>query len=188
MRAGGLVASLAIMAVAAGGAPGCGTPVLRIADPSLGDYYTPEEFRKLREEQRDEYCADLARQDSSYVAAIADLSAAVSGIEARRASAAAEADSLGRLADSLETLLALAPEGRGGRESGAAPGAATADPATAGPATACVVRPGDSLWRIAARASGYGDGRRWSRIHEANRDRIPDPDLIHPGQEIRIPR
>jgi nucleoid-associated protein YgaU len=186
------VASLAIVAVAVGGAAGCAKPVLRIADPSLGDYYTPEEFRKLRKEQRDEYCADLARQDSSYLSAIADLGAAVSEIDARRAFAAAEADSLGRLADSLETLLASATEGRGGPKpgtaSGGSSGTATAGQATAGTATVYVVRGGDSLWRIAARASGYGDGRRWSRIHEANRDRIPDPDLIYPGQEIQIPR
>jgi nucleoid-associated protein YgaU len=28
----------------------------------------------------------------------------------------------------------------------------------------------------------------WRRIYEANRDQIEDPDLIHPGQKLKIPR
>lgn len=44
---------------------------------------------------------------------------------------------------------------------------------------------GDSLWKIAQRH--YGDGERWRRIYEANRDVIKDPDRIYPGQELRIP-
>ena len=41
-------------------AAGCGKPVLRVADASLGDYYTQEEYQKLRKEQREEYCRELA--------------------------------------------------------------------------------------------------------------------------------
>ena len=48
-----------------------------------------------------------------------------------------------------------------------------------------VVQPGDSLSKIAKEV--YGDGSRWRRIFEANRDRISDPSMIHPGQELRIP-
>lgn len=48
-----------------------------------------------------------------------------------------------------------------------------------------VVVSGDSLSRIAKRQ--YGDAQKWPRIYEANRDIIQDPDLIHPGQELRIP-
>ena len=49
-----------------------------------------------------------------------------------------------------------------------------------------VVEPGDSLWTISATA--YGDGNRWPRIYEANRDEILDPDLIYPGQRLVLPR
>lgn len=49
-----------------------------------------------------------------------------------------------------------------------------------------VVVAGDSLSKIAKHF--YGDANRWRQIHEANRDRIPDPDVIHPGQRLRIPR
>jgi nucleoid-associated protein YgaU len=47
------------------------------------------------------------------------------------------------------------------------------------------VKKGDSLSKIAKRE--YGDAQQWHRIYEANRDTINNPDLILPGQVIRIP-
>ena len=44
---------------------------------------------------------------------------------------------------------------------------------------------GDSLSKIAKKI--YGDGGRWKEIFEANRDKIKNPDLIHPGQVLKIP-
>ena len=44
---------------------------------------------------------------------------------------------------------------------------------------------GDSLSKIAKRE--YGDANKWRAIFEANRDKIKDPDLIHPGQVLTIP-
>lgn len=48
-----------------------------------------------------------------------------------------------------------------------------------------VVKEGDSLSKIALRE--YGDEQQWKRIFDANRGIIDDPDLIHPGQKLRIP-
>lgn len=48
------------------------------------------------------------------------------------------------------------------------------------------VAAGDSLSKIAKRV--YGDANQWKRIFEANRDQISNPDLIHPGQVLRIPK
>jgi len=48
-----------------------------------------------------------------------------------------------------------------------------------------VVVKGDSLSAIAKRE--YGDAKEWRRIYEANRDIIKDPDLIYPGQTLRLP-
>lgn len=45
------------------------------------------------------------------------------------------------------------------------------------------VRHGDTLSAI-ARAHGFPD---WRRLYEANRDKVYDPDLIFPGQVLRIP-
>jgi LysM repeat protein len=48
-----------------------------------------------------------------------------------------------------------------------------------------VVEKGDSLWKIAEKH--YGDGTRWKEIHQANRDKIKDPNVIRRGQKLRIP-
>jgi nucleoid-associated protein YgaU len=61
-----------------------------------------------------------------------------------------------------------------------------ASPAKAAEPEIYVVVAGDSLSKIAKRS--YGDANQWHRIFEANRDQIKNPDLIHPGQKLRIPR
>ena len=48
------------------------------------------------------------------------------------------------------------------------------------------IQSGDTLWAIASKH--LGDGNRYPEIFEANREVIQDPDLIFPGQKIRIPR
>ena len=44
---------------------------------------------------------------------------------------------------------------------------------------------GDSLSKIAKKI--YGDASRWKEIFEASKDKIKNPDLIHPGQVLKIP-
>ena len=44
---------------------------------------------------------------------------------------------------------------------------------------------GDNLSKIAKRF--YGDARQWQKIFDANKDTIKNPDLIFPGQVIKIP-
>jgi nucleoid-associated protein YgaU len=44
---------------------------------------------------------------------------------------------------------------------------------------------GDSLSKIAKQV--YGKASLWRKIYEANRDQIKDPDLIFPGQLLRLP-
>ena len=56
---------------------------------------------------------------------------------------------------------------------------------TSGQTETYTVVAGDSLSKIAKRY--YGDASQWPRIHEANRDQISNPDLIHPGQRLKIP-
>lgn len=45
---------------------------------------------------------------------------------------------------------------------------------------------GDTLSDIAQRY--YGDASAYTRIWEANRDKLDNPDVIQPGQELTIPR
>ena len=47
------------------------------------------------------------------------------------------------------------------------------------------VKSGDSLSKIAKQF--YGNAGEWQKIYQANRDKIKDPNLIHPGQKIIIP-
>ena len=58
-------------------------------------------------------------------------------------------------------------------------------PAAAPAARTYTVKAGDSLSKIAKRE--LGDATRWPEIHAANRDLIPNPDLIHPGQVLKLP-
>ena len=48
------------------------------------------------------------------------------------------------------------------------------------------IEKGDTLWKIAEKA--YGNGSKYQKIFEANREVIKDPDKIYPGQKIRIPK
>lgn len=48
------------------------------------------------------------------------------------------------------------------------------------------VKRGDTLSSIAK--NDYNEGTTWSQIYEANRFQIDDPNLIFPGQILRIPR
>jgi nucleoid-associated protein YgaU len=44
------------------------------------------------------------------------------------------------------------------------------------------VEAGDNLTKIGAKY-----GLTWQQVYDANRDTIHDPDVIHPGQELKIP-
>lgn len=48
------------------------------------------------------------------------------------------------------------------------------------------VEPGDSLAALAKRY--YGHAKHWKRIHEANKDKLDDPNLLPAGLELTIPK
>jgi nucleoid-associated protein YgaU len=62
---------------------------------------------------------------------------------------------------------------------------APATPASSFGGRTYIVVKGDSLSKIAKRE--YGDAMQWTRIYEANRESIKDPNLIYPGQTLRLP-
>jgi len=47
------------------------------------------------------------------------------------------------------------------------------------------VQSGDTLSKIAQKY--YGDSSLYTKIFEANRDQLKDPNRIFPGQKLRIP-
>lgn len=68
------------------------------------------------------------------------------------------------------------------------PAAPAPEPPVASPAAAestYTVQAGDSLWKIAE--NHYGNGTKYHAIFEANRDILDDPDLIKPGQVLKLP-
>ncbi len=48
------------------------------------------------------------------------------------------------------------------------------------------VKKGENLWKIAEQH--YGNGSKYTEIFEANKPMLSDPDLIYPGQMLRIPK
>jgi uncharacterized protein YidB (DUF937 family)/LysM repeat protein len=67
----------------------------------------------------------------------------------------------------------------------AAAPSASAAPAAASAGQTYTVVSGDNLSKIAKHF--YGNANDWQKIYDANRDKISNPDLIHPGQVLRIP-
>jgi nucleoid-associated protein YgaU len=65
-----------------------------------------------------------------------------------------------------------------------APAGASAVKAAAEPRT-YTVKSGDTLSKIAKQV--LGDGSDYMKIFEANRDQLTNPDLIKPGQVLRLP-
>jgi nucleoid-associated protein YgaU len=53
-------------------------------------------------------------------------------------------------------------------------------------ATEHTVSRGDTLWNISVRA--YGDGYAWTRVWEANKVAVSNPDLIEVGMVLSLPR
>jgi len=73
----------------------------------------------------------------------------------------------------------------GGGSSGAGAGGATSGTATATASKTYTVKAGDTLSKIAKQQ--LGDANAYMRIFDANRDQLSNPDLIKPGQVLRIP-
>ncbi len=46
----------------------------------------------------------------------------------------------------------------------------------------------DCLWNIAKKPAIYNNAWQWPKIWQGNRDQIKDPDIIHPGQKLKIPK
>ncbi len=51
-----------------------------------------------------------------------------------------------------------------------------------------LVMPGEFLYKISGYDRIYGDPTQWTKIYEANKDEIKDPNLIYPEQLFEIPR
>ena len=169
-----IVALVLLVAVAL--VTGCAPQVTRTADPSGRDFYTEEEYEKLKKDQREAYCmnllsaygdaqdcadgakADLAREST----AIGDLEGALAGLTPQLMGLRSEVEGLQSQIAYFEGL----PRGY-------------------------TVEKGDFLYKIAGTEEIYADPLKWKRIWRANKDVLEgfaDPNLIYPDWELIIPR
>lgn len=84
-----------------------------------------------------------------------------------------------------DTAVASALPGEGG-QTGARPAPIAVSAADGVSVQRVTIASGATLWAISRRA--YGRGILYTRIFEANRAQIRDPDLIYPGQVFVVPR
>jgi nucleoid-associated protein YgaU len=167
------LAVVLLLLAALAAASGCAR-VERSADPTTGDYYTEEEYQKLSKAQRAAYCAALAaeaeRQQACADRSRGDLereAAAIRDLEGEMSRLQPRHESLAMQVASLESEIAYYE----------------------GLPRTYVVRRGDYLTKISGLEDIYLDPLKWRRIYRANRAVIgSDPNLIHPDQELAVPR
>lgn len=170
------LATAMVLLVAVALVTGCAPKITRTADPSEGDYFTEEEYQKLKKDQREVYCADLlaayreaqdcvdeASADLSLEnAAIGDLEDVLAGLTPRLMSLRGEVDALQSEIAYFEGLPRV-----------------------------YTVEKGDFLSKIAGMEEVYADPLKWKRIYRANKDALDgfsDPNLIYPDWSLTIPR
>jgi len=92
----------------------------------------------------------------------------------------------GDVAKSRDKVTFDVPEAkRAAPEVASAGGSSSPSPTEAAAPDAVTVQRGATLWGIAR--GSYGSGTRYTTIYAANRDRISNPDLIYPGQVVKLP-
>jgi nucleoid-associated protein YgaU len=142
-------------------------------DVSKGQFYTEEEYQKLKKSDRLAYCDALAREADRQAQALAaaqtgldkekarvdDLKGQVKTVDGQLSPLEAE---VGRLEKEIKDLEALP--------------------------TQWTVKSGECLSKISGYTEIYSDPKKWTRIYRANRDKIQDPNLIYTGWVLAIPR
>ena len=88
-------------------------------------------------------------------------------------------------ADFSDVSSKSASTGKSGANFDDVQGSVSSKPDSGTSARTYTVVAGDSLSKIAKRE--LGDATKWNAIYEANRDKIKNPDLIHPGQVLTLP-
>jgi nucleoid-associated protein YgaU len=142
-------------------------------DVSKGQFYTEEEYQKLKKKDRLAYCealaAEAARQKEMFAAAQANLDeerATVEGLRAKLNQVDGQLNPVQAEVSRLEKEIA---------ELEALPKSWT-------------VKSGECLSKISGYTEIYSDPKKWPRIYRANRDKIQDPNLIYVGWVLSIPR
>jgi len=164
----GLALALACVAVA-----GCAKDTGRKVDVSKFEYYSEDEFAKLSNSQKEQYCSDLEtvrnRVQEELTLAQEDLVATRKEIDGLRNQITPVEKEILRLEADIRTLTGqIAQLERLPQE--------------------YTVKEGDCLSIIADRDDIYAAASKWPRIYRANLDKIEDPVWIYPNMVLTIPR
>ena len=165
-----------VLLVAVALVTGCAPGVTRTADPSEGDFYTEEEYQRLKGDQREAYCADLL---DAYGEAQDCVEEAGSDLSRERAATSDLEDALAGLTPQLMSLRDEVNELQ------------SQISYFEGLPRMYSVEKGDFLYKIAGMEEVYADPLKWKRIWRANKDVLEsfsDPNLIYPDWELIIPR
>lgn len=166
-RSGIALATMAILFA------GCSSGVDRQVDVGAGEYYTAEEFENLSEEQYEAYCAELDAE-------LARLQSEANSIDSEAGGVQSDLSSIQNEIRSLQS--------RYDREKGDVDAVQEEIDYFEGLPKMHVVESGEFLQMISEYERIYADPTKWPRIYRANKDKINDPNLIFPDQELMIPR
>ncbi len=121
-----------------------------------------------------------------YEAKISEKKSEIDKIKPEVEKLRAEVDKLTALVDSLQKVIAELEAAKKGAEEVAKEEKAEVKP---GEYKYYVVKKGDWLSKLAEYPEVYGHGyyMLWPEIYKANKDIIKDPNLIYPGQKLKIP-
>ena len=168
-----LVGVVAVTAVTLAAVVGCGGSKSRKIDVTAGEYYSEDEYASLSGGQKSNYCKQLTERMSQVQQAHQDLQKEIQDAKdltqsIRRQIVPIEQQVLRlesrirTLNDQIEAVKALPKE--------------------------WLIKEGDTLTLIAMKPEIYNDIEKWTRIFEANGDKIDDPYYIFPDTVLVIPR
>jgi nucleoid-associated protein YgaU len=142
-------------------------------DVSKGQFYTEEEYQKLKKQDRLAYCDALAREADRQKQMLASAQSEFDKAKARVDELKMQIKKVDGELNPIQTDVSRL-EGEI-RDLEALPAQWT-------------VKSGECLSKISGYTEIYSDPKKWTRIYRANRDKIQDPNLIYVGWVLAIPR
>jgi nucleoid-associated protein YgaU len=167
VQTGTVLLALALLLVWSGPAAAQGYDVKK------GQFLTAEEYSKLKAEQAAAYCSELE----------AELAADQARLNELRGQADGQRAEVERLKSEIQTVTTQVS----GLRNDIAAMEKTTKPYEGKDVTHTVAK-GEYLSLIASYDRIYGDAKKWPRLYRANRDKIHDPNLIYPGQVLKVPQ
>ncbi len=154
-------------------AAGCSRHTPRDIDISEGEYYEDEEYQKLSEKQREQYCAGLASEldtlETRSETGQAQLEQNKTDIQTLTKDLRDSEREYSRLRNTVDELTLQLQE------------------LVSLPKEYKLIY-GECLWTVAGYEQIYGDPLKWTRLWRGNTGMIEDPDWVLAGWTLQVPR